>query len=86
MSRNPGSSFITAGVPKEPLNWTSAQAENSTAKAIGVPGTVAGLLKDFSSYQPKLTIPLQGTYRGYDILSSNVPQSGIKPDTAAEHA
>jgi gamma-glutamyltranspeptidase/glutathione hydrolase len=33
--------------------------------------------KDFSSYQPKLTVPLQGTYRGYDILSSNVPQSGI---------
>lgn len=33
--------------------------------------------KDFSSYQPKLTVPLHGTYRGYDILSSNVPQSGI---------
>ena len=33
--------------------------------------------QDFSSYQPKLTVPLQGTYRGYDILTSNIPQSGI---------
>ena len=32
---------------------------------------------DFASYQPELTKPLRGTYRGYDILSSNVPQSGV---------
>jgi gamma-glutamyltranspeptidase/glutathione hydrolase len=32
---------------------------------------------DFSSYQAELTVPLYGTYRGYDILTSNVPQSGI---------
>jgi len=33
--------------------------------------------KDFASYKPELTVPLKGTYRGYDILTSNVPQSGI---------
>ena len=33
--------------------------------------------KDFSSYRPEITSPLEGTYRGYDILTSNIPQSGI---------
>ena len=33
--------------------------------------------KDFSTYQPRLTQPLKGTYRGYDILTANLPQSGI---------
>ncbi len=34
-------------------------------------------LKDFSSYQAEITSPMKGTYRGYDVLTSNVPQSGI---------
>jgi gamma-glutamyltranspeptidase/glutathione hydrolase len=34
-------------------------------------------LNDFSSYRAKLLKPLEGTYRGYDILTANVPQSGI---------
>jgi gamma-glutamyltranspeptidase/glutathione hydrolase len=34
-------------------------------------------LKDFSSYQAELTSPMKGTYRGYDVLTSNIPQSGI---------
>jgi gamma-glutamyltranspeptidase/glutathione hydrolase len=33
--------------------------------------------KDFSSYQAKLSEPIKGTYRGYDVLSANIPQSGI---------
>ncbi len=33
--------------------------------------------KDFSSYQAEITSPLNGTYRSYDILTSNIPQSGI---------
>lgn len=34
-------------------------------------------LKDFSGYEPRLTQPLKGNYRGYDILTANLPQSGI---------
>ncbi len=33
--------------------------------------------RDFSSYRAEFTSPLKGTYRGYDILTSNIPQSGI---------
>ncbi len=33
--------------------------------------------KDFSSYEAELTKPLEGNYRGYDILTANLPQSGI---------
>jgi gamma-glutamyltranspeptidase/glutathione hydrolase len=33
--------------------------------------------KDFSTYQARLTQPLKGSYRGYDILTANLPQSGI---------
>ena len=32
---------------------------------------------DFSTYNAKLTVPLKGTYRGYGILTANLPQSGI---------
>jgi len=34
-------------------------------------------LKDFASYDVKSMEPLKGTYRGYDILSANVSQSGV---------
>jgi gamma-glutamyltranspeptidase / glutathione hydrolase len=34
-------------------------------------------LDDLSSYRPKLTAPVEGTYRGYDIVAAGVPQSGI---------
>lgn len=33
--------------------------------------------RDFSSYEAEITRPLEGTYRGYDILTANLPQSGI---------
>jgi gamma-glutamyltranspeptidase/glutathione hydrolase len=33
--------------------------------------------KDFSSYRAKILKPLEGTYRGYEILTANIPQSGI---------
>ena len=33
--------------------------------------------KDFSSYQAELTDAIEGSYRGYDILTANLPQSGI---------
>ncbi|NLE34543.1 MAG: gamma-glutamyltransferase [Bacteroidales bacterium] len=33
--------------------------------------------KDFLSYKAEMTVPLKGTYRGYDILTANIPQSGI---------
>ncbi|HUW92769.1 MAG TPA: gamma-glutamyltransferase [Bacteroidales bacterium] len=32
---------------------------------------------DFSSYQAEITSPVTGNYRGYDILTANLPQSGI---------
>jgi gamma-glutamyltranspeptidase/glutathione hydrolase len=34
-------------------------------------------IKDFSTYKARLSQPLQGSYRGYSILSANLPQSGI---------
>lgn len=34
-------------------------------------------MKDFSSYHAQLTEPLKGDYRGYSILTANLPQSGI---------
>ena len=34
-------------------------------------------LNDFSSYQAKISEPLKGNYRGYDILTANIPQSGV---------
>jgi gamma-glutamyltranspeptidase/glutathione hydrolase len=34
-------------------------------------------MHDFASYKAVLTKPLEGTYRGYDILTANVPQSGV---------
>jgi gamma-glutamyltranspeptidase/glutathione hydrolase len=33
--------------------------------------------KDFSTYKAKLTQPLAGSYRGYNIITANIPQSGI---------
>ena len=32
---------------------------------------------DFLTYKAKITQPLAGTYRGYNILTANLPQSGI---------
>ena len=34
-------------------------------------------LNDFASYEAEFTKPLYGTYRGYDILTANAPQSGV---------
>jgi gamma-glutamyltranspeptidase / glutathione hydrolase len=34
-------------------------------------------LNDFKSFEAKLTRPLYGTYRGYDILAANAPHSGV---------
>lgn len=34
-------------------------------------------LDDFKHYREIVTVPLRGTYRGYEILSANVPQSGV---------
>jgi gamma-glutamyltranspeptidase/glutathione hydrolase len=31
---------------------------------------------DIKSYREIVSVPLKGTYRGYDVLSANVPQSG----------
>lgn len=33
--------------------------------------------KDFATYKPKLMKPLKSTYRGYDVLAANLPESGI---------
>ncbi len=33
-------------------------------------------LQDLKNYQPVITEPLKGSYRGYDILTANTPQSG----------
>jgi gamma-glutamyltranspeptidase/glutathione hydrolase len=32
---------------------------------------------DFSSYQAEITVPIKGNYRGYNILTANLPQSGV---------
>jgi gamma-glutamyltranspeptidase/glutathione hydrolase len=34
-------------------------------------------LKDFSTYKAEITQPVKGNYRGYDILSASLPQSGV---------
>ncbi len=34
-------------------------------------------LNDFASYEAQFTTPLHGTYRGYEILAANAPQSGL---------
>jgi gamma-glutamyltranspeptidase/glutathione hydrolase len=34
-------------------------------------------MNDFTSYEAEITCPLKGIYRGYNILSANVPQSGV---------
>jgi len=34
-------------------------------------------MDDMKNYQAVVTEPLHGTYRGYDILTANVPQSGV---------
>ena len=34
-------------------------------------------MNDFSSYKAQFTNPLYGTYRGYDIVAANAPQSGL---------
>ncbi len=31
---------------------------------------------DFAAFEPTLTVPVRGTYRGYGILSASAPQSG----------
>lgn len=33
--------------------------------------------KDFATYKPKFMKPLKGTYRGYDVLAANLPESGV---------
>lgn len=33
--------------------------------------------KDFATYKPKFIKPLKSTYRGYDVLAANLPESGI---------
>lgn len=33
--------------------------------------------KDLATYKPKLDKPLTGTYRGHDILTANLPESGL---------
>ena len=35
------------------------------------------ILKDFKNYRAELTMPVKGTYRGYEILSASNPQSGV---------
>lgn len=34
-------------------------------------------LNDFASYEAQFTTPLYGTYRGYNIVTANAPQSGL---------
>lgn len=34
-------------------------------------------LNDFASYEAQFTTPLHGTYRGYEIVTANAPQSGL---------
>jgi gamma-glutamyltranspeptidase / glutathione hydrolase len=34
-------------------------------------------INDFSTYKAILSKPLKGNYRGYDILTANLPQSGV---------
>ncbi|MEE4115619.1 MAG: gamma-glutamyltransferase [Marinilabiliaceae bacterium] len=33
--------------------------------------------KDFASYKPVINKPLRGSYRGYNILAANLPESGV---------
>jgi gamma-glutamyltranspeptidase/glutathione hydrolase len=33
--------------------------------------------KDFTSYRPEIVKPLKGTYRGYNVLTANLPESGM---------
>lgn len=49
-----------------------AEALSSTITAMG------GILtmEDLASFEAELTTPLEGSYRGYRIISANVPQSG----------
>ncbi len=48
----------------------------SMVKGVADRGGVLSL-NDFSSYEAQFTKPLHGTYRNYDILSANAPQSGL---------
>ncbi|MBE0673788.1 MAG: gamma-glutamyltransferase [Bacteroidales bacterium] len=34
-------------------------------------------LDDLASYRPKISVPLKGSYRGYEVLAAGIPQSGI---------
>ena len=34
-------------------------------------------LNDFASFEAEITKPIMGKYRGYDVLTANLPQSGI---------
>ncbi len=52
------------------------QLAEAFVKGIGARGGVL-TEKDFASYQAEITSPMEGTYRGYDILTSNIPQSGV---------
>ncbi|MFC2116903.1 gamma-glutamyltransferase [Bacteroidota bacterium] len=53
-----------------------SELTESMVKGIADRGGVL-TLKDFASYEAQFTRPVYGTYRGYDILSANVPQSGL---------
>ena len=50
-----------------------AEAMASTITEMGGAMT----LEDLANFRAELTVPLKGTYRGYEILSANVPQSGV---------
>jgi gamma-glutamyltranspeptidase/glutathione hydrolase len=50
-------------------------AESLVAGIAGRGGAMT--LNDLRSYKAELTEPLYGNYRGYDILTANVPQSGL---------
>ncbi|MFH2036770.1 MAG: gamma-glutamyltransferase family protein [Candidatus Zixiibacteriota bacterium] len=49
-------------------------AEKITSDILAGGGVVT--IGDFKNYQARLEQPLHGTYRGYDILAANAPQSG----------
>jgi gamma-glutamyltranspeptidase / glutathione hydrolase len=34
-------------------------------------------LKDFSTYEPKISEPVKGNYRGYDVITAGLPQAGV---------
>ncbi len=53
----------------------SGRAAKTIVSSIAKEGGVL-TLNDFKNYRAEVTVPLHGTYRGYDIYSANLPQSG----------